>query len=579
MDVEQLSDDFKKKYLPVIKSIVLNGTYLDQQDVSNLFSVSIPGLDEVTAILEIARLYRSHQYDLMIIDTAACGHTFRFLRFYSQMRRWLRLFQLMKLRHRHISTSLTGSYVKDDTDEFLETMDKDIKDVKFFFKDIKSTEFIPVLTPEAMSIKETERLIGVLKEEKIPVRDVIINHILDEKEQGIALDQIHKRFKRYNINKLPLFSKEIRGVEDLERMGQVLASGYQPLQSTMFIEGHPVTYSKMNFQTRMNQYLFEIFDNPKLRFIIFGGKAGSGKTSLASAAAIHLADKYPDKKIMLFSIDPAHSLADVFDLPIGNKEAPIPGFHNLYAMEVDGAGMWDERKLEYKKDINQAFSRYRDNPEGSLDVVSSEIKFDREIMTEFVEATPPHVNETMAVEKLMGFVINDKYDLYILDTGPIAQQLCLLELPSITLAWIKAVINILYKYRKFVRFDEPISKLLFLKRDMRKMANILTNEGMTEFVVVTTPSALGVLEIERLLFRMGQEQIPNQHIVINKNLEMSAPLDSKHLTGSRHKISQVPLFPYEINGLDNLKRFSQVLYGSLVTTSCNGAREAIEVNS
>lgn len=118
LDVNQLSDDFKKKYLPVLKSIAFNGTYLDREDVSNLLSLSIPGLDEVTAILEIARLYRSRQYDLMIIDTTACGHTFGFLRFYSKMRRWLRLFQLMKLKHRYISTVFTGSYVKDDTDEF-----------------------------------------------------------------------------------------------------------------------------------------------------------------------------------------------------------------------------------------------------------------------------------------------------------------------------------------------------------------------------------------------------------------------------------------------------------------------------
>jgi len=562
-----------------MESIAINGTYLDQQDVSTLFSLSIPGLDEVAVILEIARLYRSRQYDLMIVDTAACGHTFRFLRFYTQMRRWLRLFQLMKLKHRHISTVFTGSYLKDDTDEFLETMDKDMEEVKFFFKNIKSTEFIPVLTPEAMSIKETERLIAVLKEEKIPVGNIIINHILDEKKQGIALDRIHKTFKRYNIIRLPFFSKEIRGLEDLENMAQALLNGYQPLQSTKLVERYTVPYSKLNFRTRMNQRLFEIFDNPKLRFVIFGGKAGSGKTSLASAAAIHLADKYPDKKIMLFSIDPAHSLSDVFDLPIGNKETSIPGFHNLYAMEVDGAGIWDERKIGYKKDINQAFNRYSDNPEGSLDVVSSEVRFDREIMTEFVEATPPHVNETMAVEKLMEFEIKNKYDLYILDTGPICQQLCLLELPSITLAWIKAVINMLYKYRKFIRFDEPISKLLFLKRDMRRMANILTNEGMTEFVVVTTPFALSILEIDRLLLRISRERIPSHHIVINKNLETSCRLDSKDAARSKHKISQVPLFPYEIIGLQNLRRFARVLYGSSVTTRCNAASEPIAVNS
>ena len=610
LDVNQVSDDFKQQYLPVIKSIALNGSYLDREDISTLFSLSIPGLDDATTILEIDRLYRSRQYDLMIIDTASSGYTFRFLRFYSQMRRWLRLFQLMKLKHRYISTVFTKTYLKDETDEFLEAIDKDIEDAKFFFKNIKSTEFIPVLTPEAMSIKETERLIAVLKEEKIPVRDIIINQILDEKQQAAALDQINKRFKQYNIIKIPLFSKNIIGVENLRSLGQMLTTGPKPSQPAISLETY--TDSDGLTDTQMNQNLLEIFNNHQLRFIIFGGKAGSGKTTLASAAAIHLADRYPDKKIMLFSIDPAHSLADSFDLPIGNKETSIPGFHNLYAIEVEGTRIWDERKIKYKKSINRAFSRYRDNPERSLDVVSSELKFDREIMIEFVEATPPHVNESIAVEKLMEFAINNRYDLYILDTGPIAQQLRLLELPSITLAWTKIVIDILHKYRKFIRFDEPISKLLLLKRDMRKMANILINESITEFVTVTTPSALDLLEIERLLFRIGQERIPNHHIVINKimpsikgsdsylaktreqdkyiqyikNLETSTPVDSKssgmtniqrgkHLTGPKHKISLVPLFSYEINGLDNLRRFSEGLYGSSITSPCNGVREAM----
>ncbi|UCD03252.1 MAG: ArsA family ATPase, partial [Candidatus Aenigmatarchaeota archaeon] len=67
------------------------------------------------------------------------------------------------------------------------------------------------------------------------------------------------------------------------------------------------------------------------RYLLFAGKGGVGKTSLAAATAVHLSNK--GKKVLIISTDPAHSLSDSFETKIGGEEKKIG--KNLYAVEID----------------------------------------------------------------------------------------------------------------------------------------------------------------------------------------------------------------------------------------------------
>ena len=66
--------------------------------------------------------------------------------------------------------------------------------------------------------------------------------------------------------------------------------------------------------------------NDRLQFIMFGGKGGVGKTTSATSTARFLARKHPDKKILVFSTDPAHSLSDSLAQEIGDDPTLIKGF-------------------------------------------------------------------------------------------------------------------------------------------------------------------------------------------------------------------------------------------------------------
>jgi arsenite-transporting ATPase len=68
-------------------------------------------------------------------------------------------------------------------------------------------------------------------------------------------------------------------------------------------------------------------------FLFFSGKGGVGKTSMACATAVRLADE--GRPTLIVTTDPASNLADVFEQPIGHAITPIGGVPNLWAMEID----------------------------------------------------------------------------------------------------------------------------------------------------------------------------------------------------------------------------------------------------
>jgi len=142
--------------------------------------MSIPGLDEVMAIIKIANILNSREYDLIILDTAPTGHTTVFLSLPKKMLKWVEVADMMMEKHRYITKTFRGKYVKDECDEFLESQKNDVGKVKKLLTDSKTTEFVPVTIPEPMSICEIERLVQLLEKAKIPVNSVIANRIIIE---------------------------------------------------------------------------------------------------------------------------------------------------------------------------------------------------------------------------------------------------------------------------------------------------------------------------------------------------------------------------------------------------------------
>ncbi len=604
LDATRLADEFKKKNEAVIKKIADRGTYFDRQDIAEFFDLSLPGMDEVMAIIEMANLLQKGSYRILILDTAPTGHTVRMLNLPEQMRKWIEVMDLMQHKHRYMAAHFTGKkYVKDECDIFLENLSSDIDRVKNLLSNGESTRFVPVTIPEPMSIYETKRLINSLEKINIPVKEIIINRVANKdgcafcaskkEDQRQPLSEIQEVFSQYRLINVPLFPNEIRGIEELRGLANYLLGKPKPYRPSkaLYIDEEPHALLSLN---------------PNLEFLLFGGKGGVGKTSLASATAVHLAQRNPGKKVLVFSTDPAHSLSDSFKVDIGDKITPIDyspksppaspererwragkvqspksvrengetldighwtsDDTNLFALEIDADKLFDDFKKEFKDDIEDIFDKFLGK--------GVDIKFDREVMTELLTLAPPGLDEIMALDKIMALREEGKFDIFVLDTSPTGHLLRFLELPEMVREWLKAFFRLLLKYKGVVRLAGAAEKALAMSRNVRRIQEALVDSKRTAFVAVTIPEAMGFLELERLMGALHNAKIPCEQVVINmvvpqtdcdfcssKRVEQQGYIKKIHSRFPGYSITKVPLFPHEVRGVGDLSKISEIIFG------------------
>jgi len=572
IDSEELFQDYKKKYWSKIMTIIDRGTFLELEDLSSLLDRTLPGMDEVMAMFKLVDLIRAKEYDLIIIDTAATGHMTRFLTLPKHMSDFNKILSIMQAKYRYIKATFTRrKFPKDDMDKYLDDQMRDIKEIKSLLTDHVSTEFVPITIPESMGVEETKLLIEIINENRISVKNIVLNMVNQndgcdfcasrKKDQAKYIEQVNNFFSDYNVIQIPLFPMDVRGLNSLTEVAEILSGNsyeYQPKK---------VKLKKINSRKLLknNQKMEHLTGMHKL--LLFGGKGGLGKTTVSAATALHLAKTFPDKKILIFSTDPAQALGRSFGLPITTE--PIQIKNNLYAVALDAEAALEEFKKEYADEIDEAFSGFM-----SGGGVQAEMPFDKKIFDTMMEISPPGLDELMALSKITDFIDEKKYDIFILDTAPSGHLLHLLELPELMMDWYGDIIAILRKYRKVLTLLKTMRLMLVKKKSMKDIMALLKDETRTEFIVVTIPEEMGISETNRMLKRLREIEVSTHTIMINR---VTPPTKCSFCASRREReqkyvkeihekfpdyaISEIPLLPYEVRGMDGLISFAEVMYG------------------
>jgi len=569
IDSNELLEEYKARHGEVIKTIADRGTYFDKEDVEDFFTKSLPGLDEVMAIIRIADLLKAREYDLIILDTAPTGHTMVLLSLPEEMARWIHLMDMLMEKHRYVMKTMIGRYKRDECDEFIDSQTEDIRRVRQLLTDATTTEFVPVTIPEPMSIFEIEKAIETLKGYNIPVNSIIVNRVSDKErecpfcsarsEQGERyMQEIEQKFAPYNLVKMPLFPHQIRG-EGLTEYAQILFGErkYTP----------PAKAGVLPKVTPLAKGGFSDILKKELNFVIFGGKGGVGKTSIAVASALYLAQHKPDRKVLAFSTDPAHALSDSFVQHIGNEITPILGVDNLYALEIDGTQLLKDFKQDYQDVIDETFEKF-------LGGSGVDVRFDREVLKELLSVTPPGLDELMSLRKIMELMKERDYDLFVLDSAASGHLLRFLELPHLVRDWLKSGFRLLTKYRGVVKLTKATELLLDLSRDVRRILEVFSNPQGTEFVMITIPEEMGVAEMGDLSASVANLKIPSFHIIINmiipptdcgfcaaKRKEQQRYIQEIEAKSPDHTVVPIPLLPHEIRGLESLSELAEIMFG------------------
>lgn len=244
-----------------------------------------------------------------------------------------------------------------------------------------------------------------------------------------------------------------------------------------------------------------------MRIILYTGKGGVGKTSIAAATACKIAGE--GKKVLIMSTDQAHSLSDSFDIKLSNE--PVKIADNLYGMEIDtvieNENTWGNLKGYIEK----------------LMFLKSKETIESEELLVF-----PGFEELLSLIKIKEIYDENKYDVLIVDCAPTGETMSLLKFPDLFKWWMEKIFPIKRKGAKLAKpiveatmkipipTDDAFKDIENLYSKLNELHALMLNKDVVSIRIVTTPEKIVVKEAKRSFSYLHLFDYNVDGIIINK---------------------------------------------------------------
>jgi arsenite-transporting ATPase len=303
-----------------------------------------------------------------------------------------------------------------------------------------------------------------------------------------------------------------------------------------------------------------------MRVILYTGKGGVGKTSVAAATALRCADL--GHRTIVISTDAAHSLADSFDIPLGPEPTLVAP--NLWGQELDVLYQMDK----YWGNVQRYFATvlaWR----GLDDLIAEEL------------AVLPGMEELASLLQIVHLHDDCDFDVIIVDCAPTASTLQLLSFPEIARWYLEKIFPI---ERKAVQLSRPLIRAvtdlpipddeLFdtiaeLILQLTRMHDLLSDPQKASVRLVLNPEKMVIKEAQRTFAYLNLYGYLTDAVISNRLIP--ARVQDSYFDSwkeSHEKYSQMieeafsplpilkaPLFDQEVVGLDMLRRMAESIYG------------------
>lgn len=484
LDAELLYRGFLAQHLESFLEIGDRGTYLDREELRRLLELSLPGIDELMAWMHIGELAEAHPQSIVVVDTAPTGHTLRMLSSSEHFRQMALALDAMQEKHRSMVRQFTRRDVRDAADQFIDDFHDRAQLRRDLLMDPVRTAFVPVMLSEPLVIEQTIRLIG---EVGIDVPFVILNRAVVDPD--CALDEI--RAARDGAARTSLAPRRVvdapRSCVALDTAEKIRSwsageqrTGGSPAGPSTARRHAPATHAPAGSQHAGRQAAGAPLVIAPITFL--AGKGGVGKTSCASSIALQLAARNPGLRYVVISVDPAHSLRDVF--------ATEPPPSNLSVETIDTKAKWRRFRDSLGREIDQAMDAL--TPRGIS------VAHDSEAMQRLLEIAPPGADELFAIARLADLAADKSLGGVIVDTAPTGHFLRLLDLPRTAGEWVREFMRLLLRYRDVLAPGALGEELVRASRSLKELDATLRSDRAA-VIVVTRPERVVVAETRRLI--------------------------------------------------------------------------------
>ncbi|MBM3421876.1 MAG: TRC40/GET3/ArsA family transport-energizing ATPase [Chlorobi bacterium] len=305
-----------------------------------------------------------------------------------------------------------------------------------------------------------------------------------------------------------------------------------------------------------------------MRLILMTGKGGVGKTSMAAATGLRCAEL--GYKTLVLSTDPAHSLADSFDMPLGHEAKPV--CDKLYGAELDVLQELEQNWGTVKRYITEVLQAR------GLDAVQAE-----EL------AILPGMDEIFGLVRVFRHHREGNYDVLIIDSAPTGTALRLLSIPEVSGWYMRRLYKPMEKVALYLRplveplfrplagFSLPDRELMNVPYEfyekIEALGRILTDNTVTSVRLVTNPEKMVIKESLRAHAYLSLYNISVDLVIANRIIppEVTDPYftfwkENQQIyrreiidNFSPLPVKEVPLYSREICGLETLEKLKQYL--------------------
>ncbi|HZU23531.1 MAG TPA: ArsA family ATPase, partial [Terriglobales bacterium] len=436
----------------------------------------------------------------------------------------------------------------------------------------KNAGVVLVTTAEPFALQESARVAAQMRDMQPPLRftRMVLNRAVTASSScevcsaRYAEARRARQYLRQHFPRLPMLVAPDLGAP-VVGVNQLLSYGRR-----VFGRGRLATKTALPAMRKPPRLKASRWPAVEQQLSITLGKGGVGKTTISAAMAVRLRERNKPAQVAVCSTDPAPSLDDVFEQPVGAQLSSVAGDEGLLSAEIDAAGEFHSWAEAMNRRIEGALTA---SPSAGIRV---DLSFERQLFSALLDVVPPGIDELFAVLKISKLLRGKGDTRLVLDMAPTGHALELLRTPERILHWSRLLLKTLALHRTLPFARNIGAELAQLASDVRWLQGRLRAADATAAWVVMLAEPLPDRETARLVAQLHSLRVPLTGIVVNRVLfgrnlrcprcRTRAAWQASSLAGLRKnlppdlKIYCLADQEHGISGVEGLKRFSRKIW-------------------